>query len=493
MPVDTSIYSNLLRPPPTIADLDQQNLIGQQGKQNLLMGQQKLDEYSRGLKQDADQRAAVSQFGTDQTANYNRLLQTGNLAAAQGYLKNTQDAALFKANTDKAAADTEKTRVDTQGLLQKQKIERISYHAQQLPSVNDVAGAARWLNDAVAGGDVPNEIAQKQIAELQANPNTLAEWKQKTQLGGVALLQQFELQKPTVSTRNTGGTTDTTSVNPLTGEFKVLGSTKNTVSPDTLVSAATQRRGQNMTEARSLRDAVDTASNGAAAAGISPAAIENAAARYNIDGTIPPLGMGKAAGQVRQSILNRAAEMNAGVSPEDARIAQVGGKNASTALAQLGKSKAMNAAFEKTANTNADLALGLSEKMDRTGIPLINAGIQAYRTGSGSPEATQFAAANQTFVSEYAKIMSGGMGNGPVSDAARSKAEKLLTTSMTAAQYKGNVKLLQTEMQNRMKGFDDQEAEIRQSMRRQPSATPTGAPAPAKTGARPPLSSFGSN
>lgn len=211
--------------------------------------------------------------------------------------------------------------------------------------------------------------------------------------------------------------------------------------------------------------------------GFSPAAIENAAARYNLDGTLPPMGMGKAGSAGRQAILNRAAELNIGTSGTDQRIGQIDAKNAATALSQVGKAKAMNGAFEQTANANADLALGLSDKVDRTGIPMINAGLQALRTGTGSPEATQFAAATGTFVSEYAKIMSGGMGNSPVSDAAAKKASNLLTTSMTADQFKGNVQLLQKEMRNRMQGFDDQENQIRTKMRGGSSTpAPSGLP-----------------
>lgn len=255
MPVDTSIYSNLLRPAPTMEELDQQNLIGQQTKQNLLMGQQKLDEYGRGLKQDADQRAAVSQFGTDQTANYNRLLQTGNLAAAQSYQKSIQDATKAQADVGKTAAETSKYQADTQGLLQKQKQERVAYHLQQLPAVSTVEDAAAWLKDGVASGELPADKAQQVLAGLQANPASIGQWKQRAQLGGVELLKQFELQTPVIATRNTGGATDTTSVNPLTGEFKVLGSTRNTQSPDSVASQATQIRGQNMADARSRETA----------------------------------------------------------------------------------------------------------------------------------------------------------------------------------------------------------------------------------------------
>jgi len=53
------------------------------------------------------------------------------------------------------------------------------------------------------------------------------------------------------------------------------------------------------------------------------AAINNAAARYNIDGTLPPMGMGKGGATARSLILNRAAELASGVDGTDQRVAQL--------------------------------------------------------------------------------------------------------------------------------------------------------------------------
>ena len=54
MPLDASIYSNMLRPVKSVAEYtaenqaQQQNLLGlQAARQNLLMGQQKMDAYTR--------------------------------------------------------------------------------------------------------------------------------------------------------------------------------------------------------------------------------------------------------------------------------------------------------------------------------------------------------------------------------------------------------------------------------------------------------------
>jgi hypothetical protein len=393
------------------------------------------------------------------------------------------EKAAIEQTKGKAVASKDQAEADTKGfdLHQKKATQAIT----DIANLGSAQDALASLNSHLAAGDIDQQKHQSVLSTLQPalqDPAQFGQWKRQMILGILDAKDRAAATAPKITMVNAGGSMVPTNTNADAGPVGAVPGAapiQVTQSPDSIATnariaaegsanRATTMRGQNLSNGL---DPKGRPVAGDSPGGISPAAIENAAARYNIDGTIPPLGMGAAAGAVRQAILNRAAELNAGVSGEDARINQIGGKNASQALGQLGRSKAMNAAFEKTANANADLALGLSDKMDRTGVPLINAGIQAYRTGTGSPEATQFAAANQTFVSEYAKIMSGGMGNGPVSDAARSKAEKLLTTSMTPVQYRANVKLLQTEMKNRMKGFDDQEAELRGSMRRSPPAS----------------------
>jgi hypothetical protein len=85
------------------------------------------------------------------------------------------------------------------------------------------------------------------------------------------------------------------------------------------------------------------ANGGDDAASFSQQAIDNAAARYNIDGTLPPMGMGKAAAAGRTKILNRAAELKAGIDPEQQRRDQlnnkgdVGARNAAVRSFATGK------------------------------------------------------------------------------------------------------------------------------------------------------------
>jgi hypothetical protein len=68
------------------------------------------------------------------------------------------------------------------------------------------------------------------------------------------------------------------------------------------------------------------ASSGDDASSFTAQAIDNAAARYNTDGSLPPMGMGAAAATGRTKILNRAAELKAGVDPVQQRLDQLNNK-----------------------------------------------------------------------------------------------------------------------------------------------------------------------
>lgn len=459
---DVSIYGNLLRPAPSLqdnlnsldaADLQRTQLAG--AKVNLIGQQQSL----------ADQQAVRALY---QQPDFNPTSSEGSAklrAASPSTWLSTQKALL---DNSKLQADTAKTTTETKGLDFDQAVKRKNQHLQQLVTVGDVPSAVSWINDAVSSGELPMQQAQQVVAGLQSGQIPLNDWKQKAMLGGLTSQQQLEATKPAYSWEKTGGALTPVQTNAYAGAVGPAAGIKSipmTVSPDAQLQANTSAGNNraNITKDYALAGLDANGKDvGGGTGGLSPAAIENAATRYNVDGTLPPqLGRGTQGARDIRAIQNRAAVLSMGVDPSQLRVNQLDAKAASTALGQITKSATMAAAFENTANQNADLALSLSKKNDRTGIPMINAGLQAWRTGTGSPEATQFAAANETFVNEYAKIMSGGMGNAATSDSASKRAHELLSTGMTDGQYEGNVRLLQKEMRNRMKGYDDQTQALR--------------------------------
>lgn len=232
---------------------------------------------------------------------------------------------------------------------------------------------------------------------------------------------------------------------------------------ESVASNAVTMRGQNMTDARS-RDALAAQDNEP----MSPAAIDNAAARYNIDGTLPAMGMGRNARTDRKEVLNRAAELASasGLSGDDQRIQQIGNKANTASLAKLGQQATMVGAFEKTFNKNADLVLEYSNKVDRTGAPIANKWINAgKRAVTGDPELSAFDVAVKSASNEYAKIISGSMGNTVMAEGEIKKVEGMLNAAQTPEQVKEVIAFMKRETQNRMAGFKEQDKELRDRMR----------------------------
>lgn len=205
-------------------------------------------------------------------------------------------------------------------------------------------------------------------------------------------------------------------------------------------------------------------------------AINSAAEKYRLTGQLPSLGIGKNGAVMKAKILDRAAELakSAGESNEEQGIRIVANKANQAALAQITKQEQMVGAFEKNALKNLDIALQASKDVDRTGVPVLNRWLLAGRKSiAGDPAVSKFHAANTTFVNEYAKIMSGSMGNTVVSDSLRKETESLLATKDTPEQYEATVSLMKQEMANRMKGFAEQKDLLFNSMRSAPKQQKT--------------------
>ena len=200
---------------------------------------------------------------------------------------------------------------------------------------------------------------------------------------------------------------------------------------------------------------------------LSEGAIDAAATRYLIDGTLPPMGIGKAGAMLKTEILNRAAiqAQSTGMDPEAQRQFQIGTSVNKTALSQLSKQKAMVGAFEKNFVKNADLALQASNDVDRTGIPIVNKWLQAGKKATTSqPELRRFDIALKATVNEYAKIISGSMGNTAMAEGEIKKVEGLLNAAQTPEDVESVIDFMKLETANRMAGFDAQQEELRAGM-----------------------------
>src|SRR5204862_1844947 len=89
-------------------------------------------------------------------------------------------------------------------------------------------------------------------------------------------------------------------------------------------------------------------------------------------------------------------------------------------LNALTRQRGLIMAFASTADQNLDRALELSQKVDRSGVPVVNRWILAgRRTVAGDPEVTNFHIFNDRAVTEIARLTSSATGGGVSTDSAR--------------------------------------------------------------------------
>lgn len=248
MPVDTSIYGNLLRPAPSLmdnvnaldaADAQRTQLAG--AKVNLIGQQQSL----------ADQQAVRALYqrpGFDpSTPQGMSELSAASPTTALTTRKAILDNAKVQADTVRAqglapdqVATTAKTTSETAGLNYDQSVKRTNQHLQQLVSVGDVPGAVSWIGDAVKSGELPADQAQQVVAALQSGKIPLQDWKQKAMAGGLSLLDQRKTAQEAANAAETARHNQASEVDTRRGQD---------------ITAQTARTGQMMENKRAGYDA----------------------------------------------------------------------------------------------------------------------------------------------------------------------------------------------------------------------------------------------
>lgn len=184
--IDTSIYQNLLRPPKSVAEYDAEAMAGQQNKLSLMLGQQKAEEYTRGIAESNRLRGLVSTFGADKGANYNALVGAGHLPEAQKYAEENA----------KTAELTEKTR----GEAMKSDGEHIKNVNLKMGQVRDLfttistpQQAAQLVQGMYADPDIAKlvkmngDTVEAAMQRIPQDPEGFARWKQAASLNAEKL------------------------------------------------------------------------------------------------------------------------------------------------------------------------------------------------------------------------------------------------------------------------------------------------------------------
>jgi hypothetical protein len=198
------------------------------------MNQLKMDEHRRGVEDQNAMRAALSAPGADP---YQVLLQRGRVKEAGDYQLN--QAKVARENT---ASESDKLK------MAHQRVEMVGQGFGWLRQNPSVDNARTLIHGMVQQGIAPPEMAQQLWAQIEANPTPENIGRLATMSFQQAL--QAKDQLPKYETRNTGGTTDTIAIDPVSGGVRVANQVRNTASPESLLSAETQRRGQNMVDSR---------------------------------------------------------------------------------------------------------------------------------------------------------------------------------------------------------------------------------------------------
>ena len=225
MAIDSSIYSNIQQPKPVNMLAEYANLMQVQGAQQAnKLNQLKFDAYQREQEDNNALRSALSAPGADP---YNALLRMGRVKEATEYRKSQTDAKKVDSDISKNDVETEHKTIG----IYRDASHSITDPQSAIAFVQMMHSDPRLKNSAIAR--VPLDQA---LAQIPQDPAQFEGWKKQFALGA----QKFiDLNKPTIATRNLGGTTDTIATEGLTGATRVVNSAQNTVSPDAQLSAQT--------------------------------------------------------------------------------------------------------------------------------------------------------------------------------------------------------------------------------------------------------------
>lgn len=225
-----------------------------------------------------------------------------------------------------------------------------------------------------------------------------------------------------------------------------------TATPGEIINANEQRAGR----AQSERHWKAEQDNGGEVP-ITGDAITNAAARYNLDGTLPPMGMGKAAAAGRSAILNKAAELASGVDPTEQRKNQLGNKNEiasqGASVREFARGKLGNSVRSFNVSLSHLETLGnLADALHNGDAKMINKVGNYFAEQAGGAAPTNFDAAKKIVGDEIVKAIVGS--GGGVHD--REEAARVIAASNSPAQLKGSIETYKELMRGQLTGLRQQ-------------------------------------
>lgn len=476
-----AIFQQYLRPPESVADYSAALNKTDSGNLDLAAQRQAFTDQNA-------LRSAVQGFGNDPSANLNALQRAGLYKQAQDYQKaiydNQKTQSDIGLNTAKSGEQTALAGKHTQ----ETQFAAHDKHVQELQGVGTPEDLVNWYADGIKNKTLDPAKSAAAIAALSQDPTQFQALKAQMLQNSVDLKTRFTEEQNNTRNAATNAThvqttqmaNDTTrATNAATNATHVqtTGMTQAGENSRAAAGRAQQLLLGGMNPDGSPRvPATDSATGQIDLTKVAPADLA-AAYRYKTDGTLPPnMGRGvQGAGEaLRIRTIAAGLDAQGGESPEDARIRQLALKGDVGAINQMRKREVAVGANVKNFDFNADQALQLSSQVDRTGVPIANAWLNAGRRSvTGNPQLSAFDVAVKTTVNEFAQIVSGTTA-GATTEGEKKKAETLLNSAQTPEQLMAVINQMKVESKNRMTSFAAQRAE----------AMPTNAAKPAQPAAK---------
>ena len=186
------------------------------------------------------------------------------------------------------------------------------------------------------------------------------------------------------------------------------------------------------------------------------------------------LGRGKQGAAIVNAIQSRAAEIAQarGLDPGELNAATAATHAAGQALTQLTKTKNSIEQFENTAIKNGDALVQLAQKVDQTGIPVVERWLRAGKQATGNPDVAAFNAQMQLYKAEVAKILTNPNLTGVLTDYSQQEITRALQPGASFQQIATVHNLLKQDFQRRSSAIDEQISKVMDSFQQKPSKAP---------------------
>lgn len=419
-----SIYGQYATPVRSVADytMDAQRL--QSAQQGNALEQLKLQSGQRDFA-DTNALRSLMASGVDLSTPQGQAQLWGAAPTQAGaMLKMRADIAKTGADTTLANAHAGKFLTDTQAA-------NIAQHRDALSQVSDPVSAIGWAQAGRANGtldDTQYQSALTNIMKASQDPAAFNAWKQQAALGAT---KYIEMNKPTLTTQNLGGTSQIVATPGLGGPSTVQSSAPITQSADNVAANQTRLQAAGIAASTSRANNAANIAKDYAVMGIQPGGGLN----DNMERTAQAIANGQMPAPSGMALLNPRNQLMLG------RVMEINPQYDSTTVAAK-KKAASDFTTGPLGNSMRSFAVAgqhldqlgtLVDALDNGNMQIVNKVGNIISQQTGSPAPTNFDAAKAVVSKEVVKaIVAGGGGVGE-----REELSNLMNNAKSPAQLKG--------------------------------------------------------